>query len=98
MMYEMLKELIKPELVVLIPVLYLIGVALKKSAVQDKHIPWLLGVCGIVLSTVYLAATAGVTGWQGGMMLAFSGITQGILAAGASVYVNQVVKQANKAE
>ena len=97
-MYDMFKELLKPELAVLVPVLYLVGVALKKSAVQDRHIPWLLGVCGIVLSTVYLAATAGVTGWQGGMMLVFSGITQGILAAGASVYVNQVVKQAKKAE
>ncbi len=97
-MYDMLKELIKPELIVLIPVLYLIGAGLKKSAVQDRHIPWLLGVCGIVLSTVYLAATAGVTGWQGGLMLVFSGITQGVLAAGASVYVNQVVKQAKKTE
>ena len=97
-MYEMLKELIKPELAVLIPVLYLVGAGLKKSAVQDRHIPWLLGVCGIVLSTVYLAATAGVTGWQGGLMLVFSGITQGVLAAGASVYVNQVVKQAKKTE
>lgn len=96
MMYDMLKELIKPELIVLIPVLYLVGVALKKSAVQDRHIPWLLGVCGIVLSTVYLAATADVTGWQGGLMLVFSGITQGVLAAGASVYVNQVIKQASK--
>ena len=97
-MYDMLKELIKPELIVLIPVLYLIGAGLKKSAVQDRYIPWLLGVCGIVLSTVYLAATAGVTGWQGGLMLVFSGITQGVLAAGASVYVNQVVKQAKKTE
>ncbi len=97
-MYDMLKELIKPELAVLIPVLYLVGVALKKSAVQDRHIPWLLGVCGIVLSIVYLAATAGVTGWQGGMMLVFSGITQGVLTAGASVYVNQVVKQMGKSE
>ena len=95
-MYDMLKELIKPELAVLVPVLYLVGVALKKSAVQDRHIPWLLGVCGIVLSTLYLAATAGVSGWQGGMVLVFSGITQGVLAAGASVYVNQVVKQAKK--
>ena len=98
MMYDMLKELVKPELIVLIPVLYLVGVALKKSAVQDNHIPWLLGVCGIVLSTVYLAATADVTGWQGGLMLVFSGVTQGILAAGASVYVNQVVKQMGKSE
>ena len=97
-MYDMFKELLKPELAVLVPVLYLVGIALKKSALQDRHIPWLLGVCGFVLSTVYLAATADVTGWQGGLMLVFSGVTQGILAAGASVYVNQVVKQMGKSE
>lgn len=97
-MYDMFKELVKPELAVLVPVLYLMGVALKKSAVMDKHIPWLLGVCGVVLSTLYLAATAGVTGWQGGLMLVFSGVTQGILAAGASVYVNQVIKQKGKSK
>ena len=36
-MYDMLKELIKPELIVLIPVLYLVGAGLKKSAVQDRQ-------------------------------------------------------------
>ncbi len=95
-MYDMFKELLKPELAVLVPVLYLVGVALKKSAVQDRHIPWLLGVCGVCLSTLYLAATAGVTGLSGGLMLVFSGVTQGVLAAGASVYVNQVIKQTSK--
>ena len=38
-MYEMLKEMIKPELLVLIPVLYIFGTALKKSQISDKHIP-----------------------------------------------------------
>ena len=97
-MYELLKELVKPELLVLVPVLYLVGMALKKSAVCDKHIPWLLGACGIALCVAYLAATGDVHSWQGVLLLVFSGITQGILAAGASVYVNQVVKQAGKAE
>lgn len=95
-MYELLKELVKPELLVLVPVLYLVGMALKRSAVCDRHIPWLLGACGVCLSVAYLAATGDVHSWQGVLLMVFSGITQGILAAGASVYVNQVVKQANK--
>lgn len=97
-MYDLLKETVKPEFLVMIPVLYLVGMALKKSAVMDKHIPWLLGTFGVVLCTLYLAATADVTGWQGGLMLVFSALTQGVLAAGASVYVNQVIKQAGKSE
>ena len=39
---ETMKELIRPELLVLIPVLYFTGMGLKKSvSVLDKHIPLL---------------------------------------------------------
>ena len=97
-MYEMLKEFIKPELLVLIPVLYLFGVALKKSQVADKNIPWLLGLVSVVLSFLFITATSTIEGWQEAVMAVFSGFTQGILCAGASVYVNQVVKQSGKSE
>jgi hypothetical protein len=95
-MYEMLKEFIKPELLVLIPVLYLFGVALKKSQISDKHIPWVLGVVSVVLSSIFIAATSDINGYKEVLMAIFSGLTQGILCAGASVYVNQVIKQSGK--
>lgn len=97
-MYEMLKEFIKPELLVLIPVLYLYGEALKKSQIVDKHIPWMLGVASIVLSLLFILSTSVVNGWQEAIMVVFTGLTQGVLCAGASVYVNQLVKQAGKIE
>lgn len=97
-MYEMLKEFIKPELLVLIPVLYLLGAALKKSSVADKYIPMLLGVVSIFLSLLFIASTFVLNGWKDVLMAIFSGITQGILCAGASVYVNQLVKQSGKDE
>ena len=97
-MYEMLKEFIKPELLVLIPVLYLFGSALKKSQVADKNIPWLLGLFSVVLSFLFIVATSVIEGWQEAVMAVFSGLTQGILCAGASVYVNQIVKQSGKSE
>ena len=95
-MYEMLKEFIKPELLVLIPVLYLLGVALKKSQVSDKHIHWILGVVSVVLSSLFIAATSVINGYQEVLTAIFSGLTQGVLCAGASVYVNQIIKQSGK--
>lgn len=91
-------EYIKPELIILIPVLYLIGVAIKKSNIADKHIPWILGVCGVVLSGIYLFAVEPIIGGQAIATALFTAITQGILCAGASVYVNQLIKQAKSEE
>jgi hypothetical protein len=43
-------------------------------------------------------ATSDVNEWQEALMVAFTAITQGTLCAGASVYVNQILKQSGKAE
>jgi hypothetical protein len=97
-MYDLLKEFIKPEVLVLIPVLYLFGMALKKSQVADKHIPWLLGCASVTLCFLFVVATSVLDGWQEVVMAIFSSITQGILCAGASVYMNQLIKQSGKEE
>lgn len=89
---------IKPELLVLIPVLYFIGVAIKKSKIDDRHIPLILGVCGILLSALYLIATEPISGTQAIATAFFTAVTQGILVAGASVYINQLYKQETKGE
>lgn len=95
-MYEMLKEFIKPELLVLIPALYLIGTALKNSEVNNKHIPWILGVISVIFSTIVVISLTNISNLTEVLMAIFSGFTQGVLCAGASVYVNQIVKQASK--
>lgn len=87
------QQFIKPELLILVPVLYFIGVAIKKSKINDKHIPLILGAAGVVLSGIYLFATVEIIGVQAVATAVFTAITQGILVAGASVYVNQVIKQ-----
>ena len=97
-MYEMMKEMVKPELLVLIPVLYLLGYAVKRGAVADKWIPWIVGCAGVVMSGIYVFATTALVGWQAVLLAMFTAVVQGVLVAGASVYVNQVVKQAGKEE
>lgn len=96
--YEMLMEFIKPELLILIPVLYLLGMALKKSNVADKNIPLTLGITSVVLSLLFIISTTPIGGWQEAIASVFLGITQGILCAGASVYFNQLFKQSGKDE
>ena len=97
-MYEMIKEFIKPELLVMVPVLYIFGMALKKSNVPDKHIPLVLGITSITLSLLFVLTTSDINGWQDVLMCIFSGVTQGVLCAGASVYANQIAKQTGKDE
>ncbi len=93
---ELLKNFIKPELLILIPVLYFIGVAIKNTTlIKDKFIPLILGLIGIILSSLWILATEGT---ENIYMAIFVAITQGFLCAGASVYINQIVKQSQKEE
>lgn len=97
-MYELLKEFIKPELLVLIPVLYMLGMGYKKSQIPDRFIPLILGGTAVILCTMYLIGTSYIEGLQEWLVALFTGFTQGVLCAGASVYMNQVVKQIGKSE
>lgn len=95
---ENLMNYVKPELLVLVVVLYFVGMALKKTKLKDKYIPLILGLCGIALALLWVLATSVIDGWQSGLKAAFTAIVQGILVAGLSVYANQVYKQLSKPE
>ena len=90
------QEYIKSELLVLVPVLYIIGLGLKKSKLKDKWIPLVLGITGIILSAVWVAATSQIENAKDIAAAFFTSVTQGVLAAGASVYANQIYVQARK--
>lgn len=96
---EQIMNYIKPELIVVAVVLYFTGMGLKHAqAVKDKYIPAILGAGGIFLATIYVIATCPLGTIQEIAMAAFTAIVQGILVAGLSTYVNQIVKQVNKTE
>lgn len=92
------QDYIKTELLILVPVLYFIGIGLKKSKLPDKWIPIVLGVSAVVLSAIWVIATADINGLQEVASAIFTAVTQGILVAGASVYANQLYIQAKKEE
>ena len=96
---EQIMKYVKPELIVVAIVLYFCGMALKQTqVVKDKYIPMLLGAGGIVLCGIWVLATSPLGNGQEIAMAVFTAIVQGILMAGLSNYVNQIIKQANKNE
>ena len=92
------QDYIKTELLVLIPVLYFVGTGLKRSKLPDKWIPLVLGVVSILLSSIWVIATTSISNVREVAAAMFTAVTQGVLLAGASVYVNQIYVQAKKEE
>ena len=82
-------EYVEPSLVMLIVVLYFIGIGLKKTKlIRDNYIPLVIGAAGIVIAALYLYGTEGFSA-----LSTYRAVSQGILCAGMSVYVNQMYKQ-----
>ncbi len=90
------KDFIKSELLILVPVLYYIGLALKKSKVKNKYIPLILGAVSTFLSVIWVFSTGETESFKGVLMGFFTAFTQGILIAGATVYINQIKIQSKK--
>lgn len=96
---EQIMNYVKPELIVVAVVLYFVGMGLKQAqAVKDKYIPLILGGVGIVLCAIWVLATSPLGTGQEIAMAVFTALVQGILVAGLSTYVNQIIKQAQKTE
>lgn len=93
-----LENFIKPELLILIPVLYIMGLGLKKSKLSDCLIPLVLGGVSIALSAAWVIATSDISTFKDVIYAIFVSVTQGILSAGASVYINQIYVQSKKEE
>lgn len=96
---DQIMNYVKPELIIVAVALYFLGTALKQAQnVKDKYIPLLLGGVSIVLCAIWVLATSEIGNGQQVAMAVFTAITQGILVAGLSTYVDQIKKQIHKDE
>ena len=89
-------DFIRPELMMIIPVMYFIGMAFKKSKVSDRWIPLILGGISILICALWVCATSNIEDIRDMALAMFTSITQGVLTAGAGVYINQLYKQSKK--
>lgn len=87
---------IAPEMLVLVPVLYGMGIVLKQTALKDQFIPAILTVISVLFTILYIFSAKAISTPQEIAQALFTALTQGILIASASVYTNEVVKQAKK--
>ena len=86
-----IKDYVKPELLVVAVVLYFIGMWLKQSeTVKDKYIPLINGLIGVAICAIYVFATCACGSGQDIALAVFTALTQGVLVAGLSTYVNQI--------
>eukprot|EP00828_Plagiopyla_frontata_P010700 TRINITY_DN1575_c0_g1_i4.p2 TRINITY_DN1575_c0_g1~~TRINITY_DN1575_c0_g1_i4.p2 ORF type:complete len:106 (+),score=5.97 TRINITY_DN1575_c0_g1_i4:158-475(+) len=84
--YMEFSQYIADNALILIPALYIIGMLIKNiEKIADKYIPIILLVIGIL----------GAIGLMG---LSVNSAIQGVLVTGATVYVNQLIKQSTKDE
>ena len=86
-------DYIRPELLVLIPVLYLVALALRKCGVAERWLPLVLGGVGVLLSLLWVVATCEVECAKHIAMAFFTALTQGVLATGASLLAERVGKR-----
>ncbi len=85
-------QYIRPELTVLIPVLYIMGKFLKESEkFKDKHIPMLLLIIGVIMSGLYIVSEMGFSFYA-----VFMAVIQGTLCAGVTLLGNRLIKRSNK--
>lgn len=85
-------QYIQPEMLILIPILWVVGKALKSTPkIPDWKIPYILAVIGVFGAGLWAYMTEGATA-----SALFTAFTQGILATGVSVWGNQLVRQAGK--
>lgn len=94
---ETIISYIKPELLVVSLVLYIVGIALKKAeSVADNKIPFVLLAISVVLTTLWCVATTAVANAQEVCMLIFTILIQSVLITGVPVLVSQCIIQSKK--
>lgn len=96
---EQIMNYVKPELIIVAIVLYFLGMWFKQAAfIKDKYIPLVLGIVGIFVCGIWVAATSSFATAQDIALAVFTALVQGTMVAGLSTYVNQIIKQKGKTE
>ncbi len=79
---SMITDYLKPELLVLIPVCWGLGLILKSwPSFADKAIPPVMGVSSVAMAAMWGFAQSPIGGYQDALMALFTAIAQGVIAS-----------------
>lgn len=82
----MMQDYIKPELLIITPVLYVIAKIIDGSHLKNDIIPWVLLLISIVLAGLYTFATTDITTIPKLIMAIFVSLVQGVLLSGTAIF------------
>ena len=77
MTIETIQEFIDPQIMVVIPMLWGVGMAVKKSTIENRFIPVILLICSCAVVMLHLTSTNLILDTQSLSACIFAGITQG---------------------
>ncbi|MEG0264797.1 MAG: phage holin family protein [Erysipelotrichaceae bacterium] len=92
----MMNEYVKSELLVIVPVLYVIARFMDTSKVPNDKIPYVLMIVAVILSGFYTFATIDLKSFQAILMAIFSTIVQGILLSGSAIFSGILLQSYHK--
>lgn len=84
-------EYARSELMILVPVLYVITILVHKSNIPDLKISLIITAISVTLSTLYSVAVVNIFSISTFLLAVFSGFTQGVLFAGASMFAGLII-------
>lgn len=90
---EIFNQYARSELLVLVPVLYVINNFLGSSKISNDKIPMITSGISVLLCALYTFSIVPIININTGLLALFTSATQGILFAGASILGNIVVRQ-----
>lgn len=97
--YSFIMDYIQPELLVLVPFLYILGMFAKEAAFfPDNLIPPFLAGAGAGVAVVWVLASTVPVGVAAVALAIVTALVQGVLCAGAAVWADQTYKQQKKAK
>ena len=84
---EQILQYVKPELLVLVIVLYFLGKGIRRTEkVEERYFPLVLGMAGIGLCAVWVVGTSCLCSGQEAAMALFTALGQGVLVTGLAVW------------
>lgn len=82
----LLNQYVRSELLVVVPVLYILARILSSSKVANRKIPIILLLVSVTLAGIYTFAVVPVNDFKTVLMAVFSSLIQGVLLSGSAVF------------
>lgn len=83
---EIINKFVRAELMILVPVLYIISRIIYKSKIKNEYLALIVSSISVSLCLVYTFSTITMVNMHAVLFAIFTSVTQGVLLAGASIF------------